>query len=145
MNHRNWDPLRQLDAILRGMDRPGPARPAGGQEVMTTADWAPAVDIAETAEEYLINVELTEIGNKDITVSAKEGVLTIEGQRKLEQPEGVTYHRVERGHGSFARSFTLPDDVEAERIRAEHREGMLYLHLPKHKEPPSKAIKIKVQ
>ena len=145
MNHRNWDPLRQLDAILRGMDRPGPARPTGGQEVMTTADWAPAVDIAETAEEYLINVELTEIGNKDIKVSAKEGVLTIEGQRKLEQPEGVTYHRVERGHGSFARSFTLPDDVEAERIRAEHREGMLYLHLPKHKEPPSKAIKIKVQ
>ena len=78
-------------------------------------------------------------------ISCSEGVLTIAGERKLEQPEGLTYHRVERGHGTFARSFTLPEDVEAENIRAEYREGMLYLHWPKHKAPPSKSIHIKVQ
>ena len=112
---------------------------------MTTADWMPAVDIAETADEYLIHVELTEVGKDNVKISARDGVLSIEGQRRVEQPAGLTYHRLGRGHGTFARRFTLPEDVEAERIRAEHRDGMLYLHLPKHKEPPSKAIHIKVE
>ncbi len=71
--------------------------------------------------------------------------MTIEGERKLQPPKGLSYHRVERGHGTFARSFTLPEDVEAESIRAEQRDGMLYLHLPKHKEQPPKSINIKVQ
>jgi HSP20 family protein len=79
---------------------------------MTTADWTPAVDIAETADEYLINVELTEVSKDDVKISAREGVLTIEGQRKVEQPAGLNYHRLERGHGTFARRFTLPEDVE---------------------------------
>jgi HSP20 family protein len=112
---------------------------------MTAADWTPAVDIAETADEYLINIELTEVNKDDVKISARDGVLTIEGQRRVEQPAGLTYHRLERGHGTFARRFTLAEDVEAERIRAEHGEGMLYLHLPKHKEPPAKSIQIKVQ
>jgi HSP20 family protein len=144
MSGKYWDPLREMETLLRG--RPGSATaPARGHEAMTSADWSPAVDIAETADEYLINVELTEVAKDNVHVTASDGVLVIEGYRKLEEPEGLTYHRVERGHGKFARSFNLPDDVEAERIRAEHREGMLYLHVPKHKEPPSKAIKIKVQ
>jgi HSP20 family protein len=112
---------------------------------MTTADWTPAVDIAETADEYLINVELTEVSKDYVKLSARDGVLTIEGQRLVEQPAGLTYHRLERGHGTFARRFTLPEDVEPEGIRAEYREGMLYLHLPRHKEPESKAVHIKVQ
>jgi HSP20 family protein len=138
------DPLREMEALLRG--RPATtAAPGRGHEAMTSADWTPAVDIGETANEYMIGVELTEVAKSNVHVTVSDGVLLIEGLRKLEQPEGFTYHRVERGHGKFARSFNLPDDVEAERIRAEHREGMLYLHLPKHKEPPGKAIKIAVQ
>jgi HSP20 family protein len=145
MNPKHWDPFREMEAMLRGWSPPATASPRGGHETMTTADWTPAVDIAETADEYLINVELTEVSKDDVKISARDGVLTIEGQRRVEQPAGLTYHRLERGHGSFARRFTLPEDVDAERIRAEHREGMLYLHLPKHKEPPAKAIHIEVQ
>ncbi|MGB6044034.1 MAG: Hsp20/alpha crystallin family protein [Pirellulales bacterium] len=145
MSAKGWDPVRELEALLGGLARPAAQRPGGGHEVMTTADWAPAVDIAETADEYLIHVELPEVGKDAVTVTAREGVLSIEGARQLEKPEGITYHRVERGHGTFARSFNLPQDVEAEGIRAEHRDGMLYLHLPKHKQAPPTSIKIKVQ
>ncbi|NIL97250.1 MAG: Hsp20 family protein [Planctomycetales bacterium] len=145
MSGRPLDPFRELEAILRGTGRPAAQRPAASQETMTAVDWEPIVDIAETADEYLIHVELPEVGKDAVKVSAREGVLTIAGERKLERPEGLTYHRVERGHGSFARSFTLPEDVETENIRAEQRNGMLYLHLPKHKAPPPKSIKIEVQ
>ena len=144
MSSKHRDPLQEMEAMLRGWSPPASAL-RGGHETMTTADWTPAVDIAETADEYLINVELTEVSKADVKISARDGVLAIEGQRRVEQPAGLTYHRLERGHGTFARRFTLPEDVEAERIHAEHREGMLYLHLPKHKEPPSKAIHIKVE
>ena len=112
---------------------------------MTTSDWEPAVDIAETADAYLINVELSEVARDDIQVAANDGVLIIQGQRTIEDQEGVKYHRVERGHGKFARSFNLPEDVEAGRIDAEYRDGMLYLRLPRHKEPPAKAVEIKVK
>ena len=145
MNRSYWGPLREMEALLRGDSPRATTSSGGGHEAMTSADWSPAVDIAETSDEYLINVELTEVANEAMHVSASDGVLHLEGHRQLEQPEGLTYHRVERGHGKFARSFHLPDDVEPEQIRAEHREGMLYLHLPKHKEPPAKAIKINVQ
>jgi HSP20 family protein len=145
MNQKHWDPFRDMEAMLRGWSPSNIASSRGGHETMTASDWIPAVDIAETADEYLINVELTEVNKDDVKISARDGVLTIEGQRRVEQPAGLTYHRLERGHGTFARRFTLPDDVEAERIRAEHREGMLYLHLPKHKELPSKSIHINVQ
>ena len=140
-----YDPLREMEAVIRGRHASPPEPASRGHEAMTSADWSPAVDIAETADEYLINVELTEVANDALQVTASGGVLVIEGHRRLEELEGLQYHRVERGHGKFARSFNLPDDVEAERIRAEHREGMLYLHIPKHKEPPAKAIKINVQ
>jgi HSP20 family protein len=133
-----------MEALLRGRTAPSSDPTPRGHEAMTTADWAPAVDIAETIDEYLINLELTEVSKDNLNVSASDGVLIIEGERKLEQPEGLKYHRVERGHGKFARSFNLPEDVDAEGIRAEHREGMLYLHLPKQEEPPAKAIKINV-
>ena len=145
MSAQHWDPLREMETMLRGRNAPATQSPSRGHEAMTSADWSPAVDIAETANEYLINVELTEVAKDAVLVSASDGVLIIQGDRKLEEPEGLKYHRVERGHGKFARSFSLPDDVEAEQIRAEHREGMLYLHLPKHKEPPSRAIKITVK
>ena len=145
MSARHWDPFREMEALITGLGRTAGQRSGGGHESMTSADWVPAVDIAEMADEYLIHIELPEVGKDSVKVSAHEGVLTIEGERKLEHREGLNFHRIERGHGTFARSFTLPEDVEAESIRAEHREGMLYLHLPKHREPPPKSIRIEVQ
>ena len=96
MNRKHWDPFREMEAMLRGWGSPAAVSPRGGHETMTTADWTPAVDIAETADEYLINVELTEVGKDDVKLSARDGVLTIEGQRRVEQPAGLTYHRLKR-------------------------------------------------
>jgi HSP20 family protein len=149
MTPTKWNPLRELEELLDVYSRPAARRPQRetGHEIMTTADWAPVVDIKETNDEYLIKAELPEVKKEDVKVSLNEGVLVIEGERTMEKEEAETgkYHRIERAYGSFARSFTLPDDVEPEKIRAEHKEGMLYLHLPKHAEPPAKSVKIQVQ
>ena len=149
MTPTKWNPYRELEELLDIYSRPAGRRPQRetGHEIMTTADWAPVVDIKETAGEYIIKAELPEVKKEDVKVSLNEGVLLIEGERRMEKEEGEEgkYHRIERAYGSFARSFTLPDDVEAEKIRAEHKEGILYLHLPKHAEPPAKSVKIKVQ
>ena len=73
MNPKHWDPFREMEAMLRGWSPPGTTSPRGGHETMTTADWTPAVDIAETADEYLINVELTEVSKDDVKISARDG------------------------------------------------------------------------
>lgn len=145
-----WNPFRELEDLLdvyRPLARRG--RTGGeGHEVMTTADWAPVVDIRETDSEYVIKAELPEVAKEDVKVSLSDGVLVIQGERSMEKEEGEKqgkYHRIERSYGSFARSFTLPDDVEAEKISAEHKEGMLYVHLPKHEVPPAKSVEVKVK
>ena len=72
MRPKHWDPFREMEAALRGWVPPGAASQHGGHETMTTADWTPAVDIAETADEYLINVELTEVSKDEVRISARE-------------------------------------------------------------------------
>jgi HSP20 family protein len=149
MTPAKWNPFRELEEILDLYSRPAGRRPQRetGHEIMTTADWAPVVDIKETDGEYIIKAELPEVKKEDVKVSLNEGVLVIQGQRTMEQEEGdekSKYHRIERAYGSFARSFTLPDDVESEKIHAEHKEGMLYVHLPKHAEPPARSVEVKV-
>lgn len=120
-------------------------RSPGSHEAMTRADWAPAIDIIETAEEFVVKAELTEVGRENIGISVNNGVLEIRGERTFDgDREGLRYHRAERPYGSFARSFALPENVEEDQIHAEYREGMLYLHLPKHREHPSRAIQIPV-
>ena len=106
------------------------------------------MDIKETDEEYLIKAELPEVNKDDVKVSVNSGVLVIQGERTMEKEEGgkdEKFHRIERAYGSFARSFTLPEDVKKEKIHAEHKEGMLYVHLPKHTQPPAKSVEVKVK
>jgi HSP20 family protein len=149
MTVTKWNPFSELEAMLEACGR-GTARRVqrgNGHEVMTTADWSPVVDIKETDKEYLIKAELPEVAKENVKVSLNEGVLVIQGERKMEKEEGEKggkYHRVERAYGSFARSFSLPDDVQSAEIRAEHKEGMLYVHLPKQVAPPAKSIEVKV-
>jgi HSP20 family protein len=120
-------------------------RGEGRQEIMTLADWTPTVDISETESEYLIKVELPEVRREDVKVAINQGVLTLHGERKMEREEkNKKYHRVERAYGSFARSFTLPDDVGEDDIKARHKDGMLYLHLKKSEETKPKAIEVKI-
>jgi HSP20 family protein len=143
-----WDPFRELEDMSERLNRMF-NRPAGrstdGKEAITVADWIPTVDIAETDTDYQIKAELPEVKKEDVKVTVEDGVLTIQGERRHETEEkGKKYHRVERSYGSFVRSFTLPDHVDDAKVKAEYKDGMLHLHLPKSEKAKPKAIDIKV-
>ena len=113
---------------------------------MTVADWTPTVDITEDEKEYLIKAEIPEVDKKDVKVTLQEGVLTIQGERNQEKEEkGKRFHRVERSYGTFLRSFTLPEDSAEDKLKAEFKDGMLLVHLPKAEKPKPKAVDIKVE
>jgi HSP20 family protein len=116
-----WDPIRDLLAIQQRLDRfkPGPA------------GWAPPVDLYETATEYVITAELPGLRRDDLHIHVQDGRLTLSGVRREGGEQCEQYHRVERGHGSFSRSFHLPIPVDAERITADLRSGVLTVTCPK--------------
>ena len=143
-----WDPFRELEdmsaRLNRVFNRPA-AWSTDGKETITVADWIPTVDIAETDAEFQIKGELPEVKKEDVKVSVEDGVLTISGERRHETEEkGKKYHRVERSYGSFVRSFTLPDHVDDARVKAEYKDGVLHLHLPKSEKAKPKAIDVKI-
>jgi HSP20 family protein len=121
------------------------ARFANGEdEDLVSGTWVPPVDVAETKEKILVRAEVPGLRQEDIQIEFENGLLTIRGERKLEKSEGVTWHRVERIYGNFSRSFTLPRSVDAERISASYREGILEIEVPKKEEAKPKNIRIAV-
>jgi HSP20 family protein len=115
-----------------------------GKELMTIPDWYPPMDVLETDAEYYLKVELPEVNKRDVRVTVDNGMLLLQGERK-EEPNGTgcRIHRLERPYGRFLRSFTLPDSVEMARVKAEFRDGMLYVHLPKSVHSQAKVIDVK--
>lgn len=127
------DSFREMDELVRNMQRAFTGWPAKIEESMTLADWTPSVDIGESEKEYLVKAELPEVKKDDIKVNVDDGTLTISGERKVEKEEnGTKFHRVERAYGSFVRSFTMPDDTVADKITSEYKDGILTVHLPKN-------------
>ena len=142
-----WDPFRELEDMSERLNRvfTRPALRPSGKEALTVADWMPTVDISESDAEYLIKAELPEVKKEDVKVTVEEGVLTLQGERRQEKEEkGKKYHRVERSYGSFVRSFTLPESVDEANVKAEYKDGVLSLHLPKTEKVKPKAIDVKV-
>ncbi len=112
----------------------------------TTADWSPQVDIAESPQEFTIKAELPEINKDDVKVTIENGVLTLQGERKREiEQKDKKFHRIERFYGSFSRSFSLPDSVDASAAKATFKDGVLSLQIPKVAEVKPKGIEVKVQ
>lgn len=108
--------------------------------------WRPSTDITETDKEYLIRAELPAVKKEDVKVTLEAGVLTIQGERKQEQEhKSEKVHRVESFYGSFARSFALPENVNAETIRCETKDGVLTVHVPKAQVEQPKVKQIKVE
>jgi len=138
-----WEPFREMDEFFRRYT-PMFARAQKGD--LGTADWAPAADISETEKEYLIKAELPEVKKEDVKVSFKDGVITIEGERKMtkEDKDEVSL-RVESLYGMFTRSFALPENVDEAAIRAESKDGVLRVHIPKKPEIAKQHVEIKVQ
>jgi len=109
------------------------------------ATWAPAVDIYETENELVVKADLPDFQDKDIDVRVENNTLTIRGERKFEKDvKEENYLRIERAYGSFMRSFSLPNTVSSENIRADYRNGVLTLHMAKREESKRKQIKISV-
>lgn len=144
-----WDPFKELEEISDRFNRIFGrmlTRRETGREALTVADWAPMVDITEDDHEYLIKAEIPEVDKKDVKVTVQDGVLTIQGERRQAKEEkGKRFHRIERSFGSFVRSFGLPDEVAEDKLKAEFKDGLLLVHLPKAERPKPKAIEIKVE
>ena len=142
-----WDPFRELEEVSERLNRmfARPASRTNGKETMIVADWTPSVDISETEGEYQIKAEIPDVKKEDVKVSLEDGVLTIQGERKYEKEEkGKKFHRIERSYGSFVRTFSLPDVIDEEKVKAEFKDGVLNLHLPKSEKAKPKAIEVKV-
>lgn len=142
-----FDPLQELDEIQARLGRLFPVRaarmPETGEGLF--ADWLPATDVHETEKEYVIKADLPEVAKENVKVNLQEGVLTIEGERKREKEEkGKTFHKTEREYGKFVRRFVLPTEVEPTLVRAEFKDGVLNIHLPKSERATPKSIEVKV-
>jgi len=144
-----WNPFREMEDITRRMSsllEGGHFRRSeltNGEENITVPEWAPLVDIAEDDKEYLVKVELPEVQKNDVKVTVESGTLTISGERKAEKEEkGRKFHRVERYYGRFTRSFTVPDDAQADNVKADFKDGILRVHLAKSEKARPKQIEV---
>jgi HSP20 family protein len=117
-----WDPVRDLLALqeqigqLVGSDAPG---------------WTPPVDLYETSGAFVLTAELPGLGRDQIEIHAEDSRLVIRGERPSSQVPCEQYHRIERGHGRFSRSFVLPEPIDVDRVTADLKEGVLTVTIPK--------------
>ncbi len=113
----------------------------------TRSNWLPAVDVSENNEAVQIHAELPGLKKEDVKINLRDGVLTIQGERKFEHEEKKknNYYRVERQYGVFARSFSLPTTVDGEKIQASMTNGVLEILIPKKPEAKEKEIAISVK
>jgi HSP20 family protein len=120
----------------------------GDERLVRTGEsvgWSPNVDIFEDEEGVALRFELAGVEPKDVDIRFENGMLTLRGERKLEREDKrENYHRVELSYGTFTRSFSLPGTIDAEKIKAESKNGVLTVHLPKKPEAKPKSIQVKV-
>lgn len=112
-------------------------------EEKASGTWAPAVDVAEESDKILVRVEVPGMDEKDLKVNFEDGTLMVSGERQFEKKDDRNYHRIERSYGSFVRTFTLPRNVDVNKINATYRNGILEIELPKVEEAKPKQISIK--
>src|SRR5215212_2830749 len=142
-----WEPLRELSTLQNEMNRlfgsvfDTPPQGNGG----TLRRWMPAMDLVETGDHFVLRADLPGMSEEDVTIEVEERVLTISGERKAEHSENKDgYHRVERAFGSFSRSLTLPEGVDAEAVAASFDRGVLEVRIPKPEQTKPKRVSISV-
>jgi HSP20 family protein len=139
-----WDPFRELARLQEEMNRS-----LGDDRLQFRAGesvgWTPACDIYEDGEEIVVRAELAGVEPGDVELRFENGVLTLKGERKLEMEDRrENYHRLELSYGTFTRAFSMPATIDSEKIRAESKQGVLHIHLPKKPEAKPKSIQVKV-
>jgi HSP20 family protein len=139
-----WDPFRELARVQDEM-----SRTLGDERLLFRAGdsvgWTPACDIYEDGDEIAVRAELAGVEPGDVEIRFENGVLTLKGERKLEKDDSrENYHRLELSYGTFTRAFSMPATIDSEKIRAESKQGVLVVHLPKKPEAKPKSIQVKV-
>lgn len=114
-------------------------------EPVTNRPWAPPVDILETENELVLKADLPDVNLKDVNIEMEHGTLTLRGERKFEKEDSSKgYHRIERSYGQFVRCFGIPDTVDTEKVKADYKNGVLTVTLPKKEVAKPKTIKVEV-
>jgi len=148
MNLVKWDPFREMEDVSNRLNRifgRPLVRAESGNEMLAMADWAPSVDISETDTAYLVKTEIPGVKKEDVKVTIQDGMLTIQGERKMEKEEkDKKFHRIERSYGSFMRSFRVPEDADENSVKAEFKDGMLNVTLTKSEKAKPKSINVSV-
>jgi len=146
MQGTRWDTFRDLMALQEKMNRlfeQTLSRTRTPAEIAASGTWSPAVDLYETPSELVFKAELPEVEQKDIELKITHNRLTVKGERRMrEQVRQDHFHRTERAFGPFSRTFTLPGTVDPERVKAELRDGILKVTMPKTVDGKSKPIRI---
>jgi HSP20 family protein len=144
-----WDPAREMLSLQSEMNRllnsffDSPTSGAGNGNAMRR--WAPAMDLVETDEHFVLRADLPGLSEEDVTIELEDNVLTISGERKAEHEDRKEgYYRVERASGQFARSITLPDGVDPDAVQASFDRGVLEVRIPKPEERKPRRVAINV-
>jgi HSP20 family protein len=142
-----WDPYRELAAMQDRLNQFFDDTRRSDDDVMSRGDWMPAVDIFQTDQhEVVLKAELPGVKREDIDLKVENNTLTIQGERRQEKSVAKEhYHRVERCYGAFGRSFSLPNTIDSEKVRAEYRDGVLTVTLPLREEAKPRQIKVDVK
>ena len=144
-----WTPGREIVGIQEEMNRMfdnffgAPRKPGNnGRELY----WTPRVNVEETEGQFEVTAELPGLKKEDVRIEVKDRVLTFTGEKKVERDKnGRNMHIYERGYGKFCRTFTLPDNVDVDKIGAEFNDGILQIDIPKTEEAKPKQIEVKVK
>ncbi len=142
-----WEPCRDVDDMFDRFFAESMRRwPRVSAESQAQQEWAPLADVKETDGEYVIKAELPEVQKEDVHITVQDGVLTLSGERRQEKSvDTEKVHRVERFYGSFARRFALPENADEQHIRAECKDGVVAIHIPKQVEVERQPRQIQIQ
>jgi HSP20 family protein len=148
MTLTKWDPFRDLLSLQDRMNRlfdESVRNVKPGDEALSSAIWSPAVDIYETDDEVVVKAELPEVNQKDIDIQIENNTLILRGERKFnKETKKENFHRIERAYGTFSRSFTLPGTIDQEKTRADYKDGILKISMPKREGTRPKQIKVAI-
>jgi HSP20 family protein len=142
-----WEPFRDMVASQREFDRlfREAFNPAVTEGELSTRTWAPPVDIYENGDNLVLKAELPGINADDVEIRVENNTLYLKGERKFEKEvKEQNYHRVERSYGTFTRTFSLPNSIDADKVTASFKDGVLTLTMPKKEEAKPKTIKVNV-
>ena len=141
-----WDPFKEFGTLHNRLGNFFGAVPAWdtGTEMPATT-WTPTVDILESGNDLIVKAELPRIEPKDVMVTVDNNVLFIKGERRFsKETEKENYHRIERAYGNFSRSFALPTFIDETKVKAEFKNGVLTITVPKKETAKSRGIEVKV-